>query len=88
VPRDPHQNAADLADKGYGPLAIPTGAKSPPPTGTTGADPVPTYRDWLDTVEREPHRGNTGVRLPAGLVGVDVDGYDLKTGGDTWAALN
>ena len=88
MPRDPHQNAADLADKGYGPLAIPTGAKSPPPTGTTGADPVPTYRDWLDPVEREPHRGNTGVRLPAGLVGVDVDGYDLTTGGDTWAALN
>jgi hypothetical protein len=86
--RDPHQQAADLADKGYGPLAIPHGAKHPPPTGTTGADPMPTYRDWLDTIEREPHRANVGVRLPAGTVGVDVDGYDTKTGGDTWAALN
>lgn len=86
--RDLHQNAADLADKGYGPLAIPGGQKNPPPTGTTGADPIPTYRDWLDIIEREPHRINLGVRLPAGIVGVDVDGYDTKTGGDTWAILN
>lgn len=86
--RDLHQNAADLADKGYGPLAIPGGQKNPPPVGTTGADPTPTYRDWLDALEQDPNRTNLGVRLPPGTVGVDVDGYDLKTGGDTWAALN
>lgn len=85
---DLHQLAADLADKGYGPLAIPHAAKHPPPTGTTGSDPCPTYRDWLDTIEKQPDRTNLGVRLPPGTVGVDVDGYGEKTGLETWLQLN
>lgn len=57
--------------------------KSPPPSGFTGlygktADEN-QLRDWADVA---PDR-NVGLRLPRGVVGIDIDQYDSKHGDDT-----
>jgi hypothetical protein len=80
--------AITLEAYGYGPLAIPAGQKQPPPKNSTGDNPLTSYWDWFELVKAEPHRSNLGARLPRGIVGVDVDAYDSKTGKDTWHALN
>ena len=80
--------AISLSFNGYGPLAIPTGQKQPPPVRTTGEYPMPEYADWFRTVESEPHRTNLGVRLPPNVVGIDVDAYDEKGGRSVWEQIN
>ncbi len=65
-----------------GVLPIPAGAKWPPPDGHTGHqgdDPDgPTLVAWRNQ-PRHQH-ANVALRLPAGVVGIDVDDYGSKKG--------
>lgn len=80
--------AAALARNGWGPLPIPTGKKKSPPEGMTGSAPLPSYADWYTHYCDNPDRwGNLAARIPAGVVGVDVDAYRGKRGGETWKLL-
>lgn len=58
-----------------GVLSLPPHAKASPPngyTGETGADPTPELiAEWA----RANPAGNIGLRLPAGVLGIDVDAY-------------
>lgn len=69
-----------------GVLPLPPRKKTYPPTGYTGYDGAwPSYADctaWSEEGER-----NVCLRMPGDVVGVDVDHYDGKAGGDTLAGL-
>jgi len=68
-----------------GVLPLPAGQKSPPPEGWTGADaPMPSYADVLEWVDMHPG-ANLGIRLPQNVIGLDVDHYGGKRGGDVLA---
>ena len=80
----------DWAAAGWGALPLPAGQKSPPPQGWTGRGaPYPSAADvqaWLDDPE---HTGaNLGLRLPEGVVGLDVDEYEGKHGLTTLTAAS
>ncbi|AII28260.1 DNA primase/polymerase [Mycobacterium phage YungJamal] len=68
-------------DKGWrGVLPLKRETKWPPPSGFTGYDgAVPSYPDILQWSELYPD-GNLCLRLPDGVVGIDVDAYGAKTG--------
>lgn len=68
-----------------GVLPLPERKKANPPRGFTGAGGAwPTYADcwsWADDPQLED--GNVALRLPDGIIGIDVDAYDGKPGGQT-----
>lgn len=67
-------------------LPLPYGKKTWPPEGYTGyAGGEPSYADCQAWSEAGPR--NLCLRMPDGCVGIDVDHYDGKTGGDTLAGL-
>lgn len=74
--------AATYWEKGWrGVLPLNRGSKWPPPKGFTGYDGAePSYADILQWSELYPD-GNLCLRLPDGVIGVDVDAYGAKTGG-------
>lgn len=84
-PAGPYAAAArDYLAAGWkSPLPIPAGKKGPPPTGYTGANGVDPYiadiQTWIDG------RGdsNIAIRVPDGVVGIDVDCYAGKAGTST-----
>lgn len=81
------QGWADLFGKGWAPLALPYGRKGPPPAGTTGADGLDySYADCY-AVADDGDRYNVGIRLPADVLGIDVDAHDGRPGADTLATL-
>lgn len=65
-----------------GVLPLPPRAKHPPPRGWTGRGaPYPSWPDvhaWADSTERD---GNIALRLPDGVIGLDVDDYWDRAGG-------
>lgn len=68
-------------------LPMPPGSKWPPPdgfTGRAGVDPTDEQiAEWMAS-----RRGaNVAIRMPDGVVGIDVDHYDAKRGGDTLEEL-
>jgi hypothetical protein len=73
------------------PIGNRAGTKYPPPQGFTGhGAPMPSAADvgaWLETHADR----NIGLRLPPGVIGLDVDNYAkdgaAKSGGATLAAL-
>jgi hypothetical protein len=70
-----------------GVLPLSRGTKYPPPVGYTGRGGV-----WpdADTVERwaiDNPGGNIALRMPGYVIGIDVDHYGDKVGGDTLEAL-
>lgn len=69
-----------------GVLPLPPGKKSPPPTGYTGDGRWPTTPELDEWARRRPD-GNIALRLPKDVVGIDVDHYGTKRGGDTLAEL-
>lgn len=74
--------------QGVLPIGRAPGKKSPPPGMFTGhGKPNPSGADlqtWLDG----PEAGyNIGLRLPAGVLGLDVDAYPGKRGGESLAGL-
>jgi len=69
----------------HGVLPLPPGSKWPPPNGWTGdKGAYPSYPDVLAWVEDKAD-GNVALRLPDGVIGIDVDHYGTKNGGDTIA---
>lgn len=70
-----------------GVLPLPPGAKTPPPDGTTGTRGRDPSVETLETWERTRGDGNVALRMPPGVVGIDVDAYGSKVGGETLAAL-
>jgi hypothetical protein len=73
-------------DKGWlGVLPLNRGTKWPPPKGFTGYDGKdPSYPDLLQWSELYPS-GNLCLRLPDGIIGIDVDAYGAKTGAAAFA---
>lgn len=68
-----------------GVLPLPPGVKWPPPRGWSGADgPEPSWPDIMAWSETHAD-GNTALRMPDGVVGIDVDHYGEKRGWDTLA---
>lgn len=66
-------------------LPVPYGAKQPPPKGYTGRGALlPSYPDMQTWAEQYPG-ANVAMPTPAGVVGIDVDNYGGKTGGQTLA---
>lgn len=67
-------DAGGYLDRGWSPIPLPAGKKWPPPNGVTGwrghyttaADLHNPDWDWS---------GNIAIRLPPGVVGIDVDAY-------------
>ena len=83
-----------------GVLPLPPGAKFPPPPGFTGrrhAGMDPSVADigtWIELgmyggrqSAVDVPAGNIALRLPPDVVGLDVDAYDGKPGGETLAKL-
>jgi hypothetical protein len=72
----------DFAEKYYAagwiPLTLDPQEKEPPPNRTTGRYPVPTW-DVIKSWIRNAKHHNIGVRMPDGMIGIDVDAY--KEGG-------
>jgi hypothetical protein len=70
-----------------GTLPLPPGQKLPPPTGFTGwGGRWPSMADVAGWVEDHPD-GNIALRLDEETLGVDVDAYGAKKGGETLAGL-
>lgn len=68
-----------------GVLPLPPREKTWPPKGFTGySGGWPSYPDLFSWSEEYPE-GNICLRLPENVVGLDVDAYSGKTGGDTLA---
>ena len=78
--------AETYRDKGWqGVLPLKRAAKWPPPKGFTGYDGAdPSYADILQWSDLYPD-GNLCLRLPDGVIGVDVDAYGAKTGAAAFA---
>lgn len=84
----PYEAALDYFEAGWrGILPLPAGGKYPPPAETTGATGHDTsYADVVAWIEDRPE-SNIGLRLPDGVIGIDVDAYGDKPGGETFQAL-
>ncbi|MBA3361938.1 MAG: AAA family ATPase [Acidimicrobiia bacterium] len=86
TPAEPYVQAVRYFEHGWpGPLPIGKRPrqKTPPPEGYTGNKGAwPTLEQILEWVEAEP-RLNIGLRLPANVIGIDVDAYDDKHGAGT-----
>lgn len=87
-----HDTAIALQQAGWFPFPLPYGAKSPPPADRTGASGLwPTAADLDAELRTTAAPANVGIRLPPGVLGVDVDAYvkggTLKPGAATLAAL-
>ena len=68
-----------------GVLPLPAGRKWPPPTGYTGdGGKDPSGADIEEWKHAHPD-GNLCLRLPDGVIGIDVDAYAPKTGARTLA---
>lgn len=88
----PYQRAAQIYRSagwaGVLPIGRRAGQKHPPPSAFTGhGKPDPSGADvqaWADGPEGA---FNIGLRLPAGVIGLDVDAYPGKRGGESLAEL-
>lgn len=82
----PYGNAADVYwQTGWrGILPLPPKAKKSPPKGYTGDGGLyPSYPD-IHTWANGPERlGNIALRMPANVIGLDVDAYGDKPGAET-----
>lgn len=85
--RRPYEQALDAWGAAGWPsvLPLPPGQKRPPPDGFTGAAGRDPTAEELARWRREQPYGNAALRLPLGVVGLDVDDYDGKHGGRTLA---
>jgi P4 family phage/plasmid primase-like protien len=75
-------------DAGWaGILRMGPGKKFPPPAGYTGHGAPDPDTDQIETWYLEGGDGNLSLRLPPDVMGIDVDQYADKIGGETLAAL-
>jgi hypothetical protein len=71
-----------------GVLPLPPARKKHPPNGYTGHNGTdPSYADCQTWADNGHGGGNICLRLPDGIIGLDVDAYDGKPGADTLARL-
>jgi P4 family phage/plasmid primase-like protien len=59
-------------------LPIPPGKKTPPPTGYTGEAGLDTPPDLLTVWAGQLPMHSVALRMPAGVIGIDVDHYDTS----------
>ena len=90
----PYRDAAHIyRDAGWGGvLPLPPGKKDAPPKGCTGwngKDPSDHMVQMWCGETRGDHQANSNIaiRMPVDVVGIDVDHYGNKTGGDTLTKL-
>lgn len=70
-----------------GVLPLPAGRKYPPPAGYTGAAGVdPSFADCQAWAEGSPG-ANIALRMPRGVIGIDVDAYAGKLGAGSLAEM-
>jgi hypothetical protein len=71
--------------RGWPAIPLKRGTKSPPPKGFTGDyGAISSYADMQAWAEDDDYRdGNLAIRFPRSVIGLDVDHYDDKRGGDT-----
>lgn len=92
IPKNPYQSAAPGYFKFGWVDAIPMNGKPgqgklPGVSGFTGYEGKPVgYVQMMEWVESYMGGRNIGLRMPEHVVGIDVDDYDGKTGGKSWAA--
>lgn len=76
-----------LLKAGWSPIPLPARCKEPPPLGYTGSNAravtLADVRRWI----AEQSDNNVAVRMPTGVVGIDVDDYAGKHGGDDLTQL-
>ena len=72
---------------GWAPFPLPEGKKSPPPEGRTGEAGIDADADQVRLWITQSGNGNIGLRVPANVIGIDVDNYDGKAGGADLAVL-
>lgn len=78
-----YQQAVNIyRERGWeGTLPLPPDKKFPPPKGFTGgSNPMPSAEQLQAWMQENPN-GNIGLRLPKGVIGLDVDSYGNKPGG-------
>lgn len=82
----PFAAAATLyLDAGWqGVLPIPARRKSSPPDGFTGNSGAWPTEVQLDAWRRDRPDGNIALRMPPDVIGIDVDDYGTKKGGETF----
>ncbi len=83
----PYAEAAmTYLSRGWAPIPLAPGTKSPPPAGWTGYDaPVPSGADVAEWSANGHGGGNVALRMPETVIGIDVDSYGGKPGAETLA---
>src|SRR6266700_78160 len=69
-----------------GVLPLPPGQKKSPPDGLTGRQGADPTDAQIEAWVTQHANGNVALRMPAGVVAIDVDNYGSKQGGWTLAA--
>jgi hypothetical protein len=72
---------------GWPVLPLPPKKKYSPPAGYTGADGIDPRDGDIARWRQEFVHGNVAVRMPEGVIGIDLDAYGDKHGGQTLIAL-
>lgn len=84
----PYATAADIYWRAgwRGILPLPPNEKHDPPKGYTGAaGRYPFYPEVWEWITGRAGTGNIALRMPSNVIGIDVDDYGDKHGGDTLA---
>lgn len=92
APRPYADHVADYSLAGWPCIIpVPPADKFPPPAGFTGADGIDTDPLRLVQFATEHPAHSIALRMPDGVIGIDVDSYEkkgkLKRGAETLAAL-
>ncbi len=76
--------ATEYLASGIGvPVPLPVRRKGPPPRGYTGAERRSVTRAQVRRWQRDRPRHNVALVLAEGVIGIDVDAYDGRSGADT-----
>ena len=81
------QTARRYLEAGWSPLYLPPGKKYPPPDERTGRGKPMATGDDVERWIREHGDGNICLRLPPGVIGIDVDTYKGPAERESWAGL-
>lgn len=73
--------ARELHDRGWHPIPLPPGQKSPPPDGYTGREGRNAGIGQVEAWITQQPTANVATRCPASVIGIDVDHYGEKEGG-------
>lgn len=69
-------NSIEYMMNGWEPFPLPLGAKFPPPKGMTGKNREVEYDEYTATTEWFEGDSNIAIRLPNGVIGIDIDGHE------------